>query len=298
MARPTLRQLEYVVAIHEQGSFTDAARSLGVTQPALSNQVRRLEDSLRVALFERGPSGVVATSAGVEVVELSRRVLGTMDDVVAVARAMQDPLRGTVRMGVIPTVAPYMLPSVTERIRERFPDIRLLLREERTARLTSLLHEGRLDVLLVALESELGDVEVRPLFTDPFVLAVPEGHRLCQARRVALADLVGERVLLLEDGHCLRDQARAICDSAGAGELGDFRATSLSTLVHMVASGTGITMLPTMAVHASEHLGRSLRLITFQQPVPGRTIALAWRRTSPLRSSFETLARTLSGPRD
>lgn len=268
-----------------------------MTQPALSNQVRRLEEVLGVTVFERRASGVIATAAGERVLELSRRVVSGVDDVVAAAQTLQDPLRGTIRMGVLPTVGPYLLPRIVPLIRSRFPEIRLLLKEERTDRLTELLDEGELDVLLVALESELGDLETRALFRDPFVLAVSRDHRLARRKRVSLADLVDEEVLLLDDGHCLRDQTLAICDAAGACELGDFRATSLSTLVHMVAVGVGITMLPELAVDANRRLRDDLSLVPFRSPTPGRTLALAWRRSSPWREPFDVLAETLSiGP--
>lgn len=291
--KPSLRQFEYVVAIDDHGSFSHAARACGVSQPALSTQVRRLEGSLGVALFERRPSGVIPTEAGERVIELARRVVANVDEVVATAQTMQDPLRGTIRMGVIPTVAPYMLPQIMPLIRSRFPELRLLLREERTNRLTALVEAGDLDLVLVAMESDLGDLETLPLFTDPFVLAVSREHRLAQRKRVSAKDLQGEEVLLLDDGHCLRDQTLAICDAAGACELGDFRATSLATLVHMVEIGVGITMLPAMAVKTDSHFGRHLQLVRFGPPVPGRTVALAWRRSSPMRDHFEALARTL-----
>ena len=291
--KPSLRQFEYVVAVDDHGSFSHAARACGVTQPALSTQVSRLEGALGVALFERRPTGVISTEVGERVIELARRVLSNVDDVVATAQTMRDPLRGTIRMGVIPTVAPYMLPQIMPLIRTRFPELRLLLREERTNRLTALVEQGDLDLALVAIESDLGDLETLPLFTDPFLLAVSTDHDLARRRRVTAKDLQGEEVLLLDDGHCLRDQTSAICDAAGACELGDFRATSLATLVHMVEIGVGITMLPAMAVKTSSNLGRHLALIPFGSPVPGRTIALAWRRSSPMRDHFEALASAL-----
>lgn len=291
--KPSLRQFEYVVAIDDHGSFSQAARACGVTQPALSTQVRKLEGALGVVLFERRPAGVFVTAAGERVISLARRVVANVDDVVATAQAMHDSLGGTIRMGVIPTVAPYMLPQIMPSIRTRFPALRLLLREERTNRLTALVEAGDLDLALVAMESDLGDLETLPLFTDPFVLAVSRDHKLARRKRVTARDLQGEEVLLLDDGHCLRDQTLAICDAAGACELGDFRATSLPTLVHMVESGVGITMLPAMAVKTNSHFGRHLQLVRFGSPVPGRTVALAWRRSSPMRDHFEALARAL-----
>ncbi|MDH3224719.1 MAG: LysR substrate-binding domain-containing protein, partial [Gemmatimonadota bacterium] len=260
---------------------------------ALSSQVRRLEETLGIPLFERIPTGVMATAAGERVISLARRVVADVDEIVATAQSMQDPLQGTIRMGVIPTVAPYVLPQLMPSIRKRFPGLRLLLREERTDRLTALVGAGDLDLILVAVESELGDLEVLPLFTDPFVLAVSRDHKLARRKRVTAEDLLGEEVLLLDDGHCLRDQTLAICDAAGACELGDFRATSLSTLVHMVETGVGITLLPAMAVETDRRLGRHLHLVPFGPPVPSRTVALAWRPSSRMREHFEALGRTL-----
>jgi LysR family hydrogen peroxide-inducible transcriptional activator len=292
--KPSLRQCEYMVAIDEHGSFSHAARACGVTQPALSAQVRTLEESLGLALFERRPGGATATVAGEHVIALARRIMADVDGLVATARAMQDPLRGTIRLGVIPTVAPYLLPQVMPHIRARFPKLRLLLREERTDRLTSLLHEGELDVALVALESDLADLETLPLFSDPFVLAVSHSHRLAKRKRVGAKDLLGEDVLLLDDGHCLRDQSLAICDAAGACELGDFRATSLTTLLQMVEAGVGITMLPEMAVRRTHDLSSRLRVIEFRSPVPGRTVAVAWRRSTPIKEALVALAAALT----
>ncbi len=291
--RPSLRQFEYVISIDDHGSFSHAARACGVTQPALSTQVRKLERVLGVALFERRPTGVIATAAGERVISLARRVTANVDDVVAAAQTMRDPLQGTLRMGVIPTIAPYLLPQVMPAIRKRFPDLKLLLREERTEHLAALVSAGDLDLGVVALESDLGDLETLPLFEDPFMLAVSRDHRLADRRRVTAKDLLGEEVLLLDDGHCLRDQTLAICDAAGACELGDFRATSLSTLVHMVQTGVGITMLPAMAAGSNVHLGGDLRLLRFGSPGPRRTIALAWRKSSMMRDHFEALARAL-----
>jgi len=291
--KPSLRQYEYVVAIDDHGTFSHAARACGVSQPALSTQVRRLESTLGVDLFERRPTGVIATRAGERVIEMARRVVASAEDVVATAQTLRDPLRGTMRLGVIPTIAPYLIPRIMPLIRRRFPDLRLLLREERTDRLTSLVQSGEVDLALVAIESELGELETFPLFRDPFLLAVSNEHRLAQRKRVTARDLVGEEVLLLDDGHCLRDQTLAICDAVGACELGDFRATSLATLVQMVEMGVGITMLPEMAVDATRQMGHRLHLVRFGSPAPARTVALAWRRSSPIRDHVDALARAL-----
>lgn len=291
--RPSFRQLEYLVAVDDHGTFSSGARACGVTQPALSTQIRKLEEVLGVDLLERRPAGVIPTEAGVRVIEAARRVLEDVESVVATAQMMQDPLGGTIRMGVIPTVAPYLLPEITPRLRGRFPELRLLLREERTEDLVALVESGELDVALLALESELGELATLPLFDDPFYLAVSHDHRLARRKRVRPDDLEDEEVLLLDDGHCLRDQTLAICNAAGACELGDFRATSLATLVQMVEAGVGITMLPEMAVRTHANLGLRLRLIPFGRPRPGRTVGLAWRSTSTISDHFGELARAL-----
>lgn len=292
--RPSLRQLEYLVAIDDHGSFSGGARACGVTQPALSSQIRRLEEMLGVELLERRPGGVIPTEAGSRTIDMARGVLAQVEGVVATAQSMQDPLRGTIRMGVIPTVAPYLLPEITPRLRERFPELRLLLKEARTEDLVALVQGGELDVALVALESELGDLVTHSLLNDPFLLAVSHDHRLAARKRVHARDLHDEEVLLLDDGHCLRDQTLAICNAAGACELGDFRATSLATLVQMVEAGVGVTMLPRMAVRTHTHLGDHLRLIPFGAPEPGRTVALAWRETSPVHEHYRLLAEALA----
>lgn len=292
---PTLRQLEYAVALVQHGSFSRAAVSCGVSQPALSAQIQKLEETLGVQLFERRPRAVVPTRSGERVVAAARTVLRERDALVSAARSLQDPLAETVRLGVIPTIAPYLLPRVMPSIRSHFPKLRLLLQEERTEQLVSLLHDGSIDLALIALESELDDLETYPLFTDPFVLAVASGHPLARRSRVRAEELSGQEVLLLDDGHCLRQQTSRICDAAGACELGDFRATSLGTLVQMVATGVGVTLLPEMAVDEDgSRLAGELHTVPFDEPRPGRTVALAWRSSSPHRRRFEDFGEVVA----
>jgi LysR family hydrogen peroxide-inducible transcriptional activator len=292
--KPTLRQLEYCVALATFESFSRAAADLGITQPALSAQIARLEEGLGVRLFERQPRRVIPTPAGDRVLAAARSVIEEVEGLVAVASTLQDPLTGTLRLGVIPTIAPYLLPRVMPEVRARFPSLRLLLKEERTERLIEMLRDGALDLALVALESDLGDLEVTPLFTDPFVLAVARDHPLAGHEQVRPEELAQYDVLLLEDGHCLRQQTAAICEAAGACELGDFRATSLNTLTQMVATGLGLTLIPELAVNDERAPVRDLALVPFAPPHPGRTVALAWRQSSPHRERFEVLARTLT----
>jgi LysR family hydrogen peroxide-inducible transcriptional activator len=247
---PTLRQLEYLVAIADLGSFHRAARACGVSQPGLSAQVHQLETLLELRLLERDRRRVLLTPAGVELVRRARAVLAEAQGLVEVARAFQRPLCGTLRLGVIPTVAPYLLPRALPRVRKRHPELRLQLREAQTGELVAALERGELDVLLLALEAPLGELATRPLFRDRFHVALPAGHRLARRRRLREQDLAGEPVLLLDDGHCLRAQALAVCSEAGAEEQSDFRATSLGTLIEMVCGGAGLTLLPEFALRA------------------------------------------------
>ncbi len=292
---PTLRQLEYLVAVAEERSFQRAARRCHVTQPALSTQIRQLEDLLEVILFERDRRRVLVTPAGEALLARAREVLAAADDLVTAARAFTQPMAGTLRLGVIPTVAPFLLPSVLPRIRREFPALRLLLREDQTADLVAACEAGRIDLLLLALEADLGRLISEPLFDDPFLLAVPEGHRLARRGRLPETALEGEEVLLLEDGHCLRDQTLAVCREAGAPEVGDFRASSLATLVEMVASGVGVTLLPRLA--EASVLREGLVLRRFAAPEPRRTIGLAWRARSPRVEAFRALGALMQPAR-
>jgi len=289
--RPTIRQLEYAVAVAEHLHFRRAAEACHVTQPALSTQVQALEETLGVQLFERAARKVLLTPVGREVVAQARRVLAEADGLSDTARAAREPLAGLLRLGVIPTVAPYLLPRVLPGLRDRFPRLELFLREEFTHVLLQRLNEGELDVLLLALPLP-GEVEALPLFRDEFRLAVPARHPLAGRSRVQDSDLVDQEVLLLEDGHCLRDQALAICNHAGAREASRMRATSLGTLTQMVAGGLGTTLLPKMALDVEGRAG-GVRVIPFTEPTPYREIGLAWRKASSRAPEYRELGRVL-----
>lgn len=291
--RPTLRQLEYAVAVADERNFHRAAEVSFVTQPALSTQILQLESRLGLRLFERDRRRVLVTAAGEEFVARARAILAAVDEMVEAAHAFQHPLSGTLRMGVIPTIAPYLLPQAMPAVRDRHPKLKLLVREGQTSDLVRLVLGGKLDIALLALEADLGGLESVALFSDPFVLAMPAGHSLAKKRLIGQQDLAGEEVLLLEEGHCLRDQAWTLCDGAGATEAGDFRATSLGTLVQMVAGGIGLTLLPAMAVAVEARATNDLVARSFRKPAPGRTIGLAWRPTSARRTEFEMLGETL-----
>ena len=288
----TLRQLQYALAVAEDLSFRRAAERCHVSQPSLSAQIAHLEEVLEVQLFERTARKVLITAGGRELLERARRLLLEADDLADAGKRASDPLAGTIRAGVIPTIAPYLLPEVTPALRAAFPRLTLAWREDKTGVLMDTLEAGALDTALVALEGELGDVEHEVVASDPFVLALPADHPLARQTSPAKAsELGGEEVLLLEEGHCFRDQALEVCATTRARE-GEFRATSLTTLVQMVAGGSGITIIPSIAV-ATEAARAGLRVRPLASPRARRTIALVWRKRSPLGPSLRKLAEVL-----
>jgi LysR family transcriptional regulator, hydrogen peroxide-inducible genes activator len=290
----SLRQLQYAVAVADELSFRKAAARCHVSQPSLSAQLALLESVLGTRLFERDRRRVLITTQGAALLERIRAVLLEADDLEDAAKRALDPLAGTLRLGVIPTISPYLLPELTPALRKRYPKLHVRWLEEKTGDLVAMLESGSLDAMLVALEADLGDIEKEVIAIDPFVLAAPKNHPLVKAAGpLSLADLGSTEVLLLDDGHCLRDQALAICARAKAPEL-EFRATSLPTLTQMVAAGNGVTLLPALAV-AAESRGAELTTRPFAKPSPHRTIALAWRRSSPYRESLRDLADTIRG---
>ena len=288
----TLRQLQYALAVAETLSFRRAAERCRVAQPSLSTQIAQLESALGVRLFERDRRRVLVTAAGEALLARARRVIVEADDLAAAARAAGDPLAGALRVGVIPTVSPYLLPRAAPALRAAYPRLAITWVEDKTEELVRRLDAGALDAALLALEAELGEVEHAEIARDPFVLATPRDHPLgAHSGPASAAELRGADVLLLDDGHCLRAQALEVCARARAHEL-EFRATSLPTLVQMVAGGAGVTLLPELALAAETRRG-DLRLRPFAAPVPHRTIALAWRRRSPLAPALQRLARTV-----
>lgn len=292
--RPTLQQLQYLVAAADHGHFGRAAEACHVSQPGLSGQIRELERRLGVPLFERVAKGVLLTEQGAAATGRARAVLRATDDLVAAASTGSDGLPRTVRLGVIPTMAPYLLPRVLPAVRRRFADLQLELREDRTDDLVARLKAGSLDLLLLAVPvagEQLTQVE---LAVDPFLLAVPETHRLARRAQVASDVLEHERVLLLDDGHCLRDQALTVCRLAGATPGDDVRATSLSTLVQMVVGGLGVTLLPESAAAVEASAGSGVAVVPFRAPAPARTIGLVWRDSSPYDAGFRSLAATIA----
>ncbi len=293
MERPTIRQLESLVAVADHHSFRRAATELGISQPALSVQVQAAEHTLGVQVFERDRRSVLVTPAGEEVVARARAALTAIDEVSDAARRRAEPLVGPLRLGVIPTVAPYWLPALLPAVRKQFPKLELVLREDQTARLLAQLDAGQLDAALLAIPVP-GDVTTFAVAHEDFLLAAPRGSRLTRKRgKLGERDLEDQTVLLLEDGHCLRDQALAVCARGGAIESMQVRATSLPTLIQMVAGGMGVTLLPEAAGAVLAPTRGPVELVPFAKPHPGRTLALAWRTSSARLREFRMLGELL-----
>ncbi len=288
----TLRQLRYLASLARHRHFGRAAEDCAVTQPALSMQIRQLEHEIGAELVERRPGDVALTEVGREVAARAEAIMTATRDLVDFARH-RDLLSGQLRLGIIPTLAPYVLPRLLPRLQAAHPHLRLEVRETQTKMLVGELVRGDLDCLLLALPVEGADVEVLPLFEDPFLLALPADEPLSPAGRVRVDAVDPRRLILLEEGHCLRDQALAFCaapnlsaaDREAPARLG---ATSLATVMQMVANGYGVTLVPEVAVDV-EVRDERVKLMRFAEPQPARTVGLAWRRTSPRTEDFMAL---------
>jgi LysR family hydrogen peroxide-inducible transcriptional activator len=288
-----LRDLRYLVALADHKHFGRAAAASFVSQPTLSTQIKKLEDELGVALVERAPRKVMLTPAGRDIAERARRIVAEVEQMREAARRSQDPEAGTVRLGMFPTLGPYLLPHVVPRIRARFPKLELLLIEEKSDVLLARLRDGRLDAGLLALPIHDDQLHAEFLFEEPFLLAVPETHPFAKRDSLALKDLADQRLLLLEDGHCLRDQALDVCQKAGVrAELANTRAASLATAVQCVTGGLGVTLIPQSAVPVEAARSR-LGLAQFAAPRPGRRIGLVFRSSSGRDESYRRLAATI-----
>ncbi len=289
---PTLRQLRYLVALADAGHFGRAAEASAVTQSTLSTGIQDLEQILGTALVDRSRRQAALTPAGEEAVLRARRILADVEELASAMRAGRAPLSGPLRLGVIPTVAPFFLPRILPALRTSFPALKLFLREDQTLRLIEQLDAGRLDVLVLALPFEHPAIETLDLFTDPFRLCRrPEPH----APAPTVEALNPAQMLLLEDGHCLRDHVMTACRLAGRGTLNTFQATSLHTLVHMVDSGLGLTLVPQMALDAGILEPTGLEAVAFDGEDPARAIGLAWRKRSSRADEFAMLGEALRG---
>lgn len=285
----SLRDLEYAVAVADAGHFGRAAERCGVSQAGLSEQVRKLEGLLGVALFERTTRRIAVTPEGAALLAQARIVLGAARVLTEMARSRADPLAGPLRIGTIATLGPYYLPGVLRAVRARFPGLELRVQEGRTTNLLQALLGGELDAVLLSPPVPQEGLGLAPLFFEPFLAAMPAGHRLAERPALRVDDLEGEGLLLLEEGHCLRDQALSLC----AGAPGTRFASSLEMLRHMIAAGEGYSLLPALAAKEHPELDGLIGLRPFADATVGREIALAWRATDPRAAAFAGLAAFL-----
>jgi len=290
---PSLRQLRYLVELAERLNFRQASDALFVTQSTLSAGIKELESVLGRQLFERDRRSVRLTPIGEQVAERARALLASAQDLVGAVKGAGDPLNGPLRLGIIPTIAPFLLPAILPPLRRKYPSARLYLREDQTERLLERLGSDKLDLALIALPYDTGRLMVRELFKDEFWYVTREDDPAAQSKQFALKQLDPGKVLLLEEGHCLRDHAIAACGPRGREVAAEVEATSLLTLVQMVEGGLGVTLLPEMAIKAGMLKGTKLLARPFAQKPPSRTIALAARATTPLKRDFDLLAELI-----
>ncbi|MBS0575600.1 MAG: LysR family transcriptional regulator [Proteobacteria bacterium] len=290
----TLQELRYIVALADSGHFGKAAEACFVTQSTLSTQLRKLEDGLGLILFDRSLKRVTPTPMGREVLAAARNILAEAERIRAIAGHNRDPMARTIHLGIIPTLGPYYLPGALALVRKRHPSLRTLLREETTPQIVAHLLEGDLDAALLALPVVDEKIKFAPLFREPFYAALPADHRLAARKTLQASDLEGEKLLLLDEGHCLRDQALDFCNTRASTLREEVRATSLETLRQMVGMGLGITLLPALAVNAgSRSSNKGVVCRPFKRPSPERAIALIWRKHTPFPETFQQLAATL-----
>ena len=288
-----LKDLKYLVALADTGHFGKAAERTFVSQPTLSAQLKKLEDYLGVKLVERQPKNVQLTEVGKQVVVRARRMLDESDEIIALARNNTDPFAGKLKMGLIPTIGPYLLPRVMQKLRKALPHLGLMLYEHQTEALLKRLRDGEIDLGILALPIAQEGLESRTLYEEAFTLAVPNQHPLSAKTTVKLQDLKGQTLLLLEDGHCLRDQALEVCSRIDVKEAEDFRATSLETLRQMVIAGLGVTLLPETAVESPFGSQRGLCIRHFAKPAPSRTVGAVWRKTSTRSAAIAAVCDVL-----
>ena len=289
-----LKDLRYLLAVADTGHFGRAAERCFVSQPTLSAQLKKLEDYLGVPLVERQPRKALLTPAGAEIVARARRIVEASDEVVAIAQAHREPLAGRLRVAFLPTIGPYLLPVVAPKLRRELPRLELMLYEYQTATMLERLRAGDIDMGILALPVDMDGLAAKPLYDEPFVVAAPAAHPLAAHKQIKLADLQGATLLLLEDGHCLRDQALDVCNRIDIHEKQDFRATSIETLRQMVASGAGLTLMPELATRGSHAAPRGLVFRPFARPVPTRRIGAVWRRSSPRTAAINAVAGVIA----
>ncbi len=287
------RDLEYLIALEELKHFRKAAEKCFVSQPTLSGQIRKLEDELNVTLMERSSRKVIFTQAGLDIVAKAKTILLEAKSLKEIAKSHNEPMQGILHIGLIPTVAPYLLPLIIPAIKQHFPELELYLHENQTHILLKQLEEGELDCLVLPLLPEMESFQQFVLYDEPLELALAETHQWADKAAINIDKLRGERVLMLEDGHCLRDQAMGFCFAAGAIEDQSFKATSLETLRHMISADNGLTLLPQLAIPTNRHQA-GIRYIPFKKPIPSRSIGLICRNNSVRKICFEHLSKLIS----
>jgi len=288
-----LKDLKYLVALADTGHFGKAAARTFVSQPTLSAQLKKLEEYLGVKLVERQPKNVQLTDVGKQVVVRARRMLEEGDEIVALARSNTDPLAGKLKLALIPTIGPYLLPRIMPRIRKALPHLSLMLYEYQTEPLLKHLRDGEIDIGIMALPVSQDGLESWKLYDEAFTVAIPNNHPLGEKSTIKVQDLKGQTLLLLEDGHCLRDQALEVCSRVDVHEAEDFRATSLETLRQMVIAGLGITLLPENAVDAPFGSQRGMTVRHFAKPAPTRTVGAVWRKSSTRTAAISELCKVV-----
>lgn len=291
---PSLKQLRCLAALAETLHFHRAAERCHVSQPALSNQLVQLEERLGVMLVERTRRRVMLTPAGRDIAERAKTILRDVEDLRQAAQTARHPLAGTLRVGVLPTLGPYLLPHILPAMRRDYPELKLYLREEPAARMLQELRHGDLDLAIIGPPERGEDILTLPLLHEPLWAALPLRHPLAAKAALKPRDLAGERLLLLEAGHCLRDQSLEFCNAAGAAEHPDFRATSLDSLRQMVATGLGATLLPALYVAAEAIEDDQIAVRPFAAPGPERQISLAWRRSSTRVAEYRLFGALIS----
>lgn len=292
-AMPTLRQLQFLIAVRAEGSFVAAAETVGVTQPTLSAGIKDLETALGVTLVERGRGGAVLTPAGADAAERAARAIGEVEELVRSVQAAGEPFCGSFRLGAIPTIAPFLLPRALPLLKQKFPRLRLQMREDLTHRLVEALRARTLDAALIALPYEAHGIATMAIAEDEFLFLAPEDHPLAKRNDLMPEQIEQEELLLLEDGHCLRHHALSACKLAPSRRSSEVSATSLHTLVHMVAGGLGVTLLPRIAAEAGAAAGAHVAIRPFVRPVIGRAIGVAWREHGLREKESRMLADVL-----
>lgn len=294
MADIKLKDLRYLVAVADTRHFGKAAERCFVSQPTLSAQLRKLEEYLGVVLVERQPRQALLTPAGAEIVARARRIVEASDEVVEIARTHRDPLAGRLRIAFLPTIGPYLLPGIAPRLHKALPRLELMFYEYQTAPMLERLHAGDIDMGVLALPVGLDGLVAQPLYDEPFVVAAPARHPLAARKEVRIEDLRGVTLLLLEEGHCLRDQALDVCNRVAVQENQNFRATSIETLRQMVAVDAGVTLLPELATRGAYATARGVVVRPFAKPAPVRRIGAIWRKSSPRSAALTAVTRLIT----